>query len=219
MATAAQDEFDTLIANQDRHAHRSHPEDASSSTDTSEPSSDTETKARFSDQEDETLTNHSDTMPSSVYHIPKGTTFDANTGPKGVIADVKSFDRARKRGFRQTLYAFSNGLTGTVFEKQKTSPPPNRRGASSSTDSSADDDEDDFMREWRTKRMSEMQSGGQDRRTRRQSPSKRRYGYVSTVDAIGYLDAVEKVASDTVVVVCIYDDEVCKSKLHFQAAA
>ena len=58
--------------------------------------------------------------------------------------------------------------------------------------------------------MNELQSGnGQDRRTRRQSPSKRRYGYVTTVDAIGYLDAVEKVAVDTIVVVCIYDEEVC----------
>ena len=215
MATAAQEEFNALIANQDRHTQISHPEDASSSTDTSESPSDTETKARFSDDEDETSTNQSNTMPSSVYHIPKGTTFDANTGPKGVIADAKSFDRARKRGFRQTLYAFSNGLTGTVFEKQKTSHPPNRRGVSSSTDSSADDDEDDFMREWRAKRMSEMQSGGQDRRTRRQSPSKRRYGYVSMVDAIGYLDAVEKVSSDTVVVVCIYDEEVCNPSVTF----
>ncbi|KAL9123363.1 MAG: hypothetical protein Q9187_000090 [Circinaria calcarea] len=207
MATAAQDEFDTLIANQDRHARTSHPEDASTSADTSEPSSDIETKARDSDGEDETAINHSNPMPSSIYHIPNGTTFDANTGPKGVIADAKSFDRARKRGFRQSLYAFSNGLAGTVLEKQKISLPSARREGSPSTDSSADDDEDDFMREWRAKRIIEMQSGGQDRRTRRQSPSKRRYGYVSMVDAIGYLDAVEKVASDTVVVVCIYDEE------------
>jgi hypothetical protein len=43
---------------------------------------------------------------------------------------------------------------------------------------------------------------------RRQSPSKRKYGRVETVDAAGYLDAIEKVSSETVVVVTIYNDSV-----------
>jgi hypothetical protein len=37
-----------------------------------------------------------------------------------------------------------------------------------------------------------------------QKPKGRRFGSVETVDAVGYLDAIEKVTSDTVVVVCIY---------------
>lgn len=44
--------------------------------------------------------------------------------------------------------------------------------------------------------------------TRRQSPSKRNYGRVEPVDAVGYLDAIEKVSKDTVVVVIVYSDSV-----------
>lgn len=56
------------------------------------------------------------------------------------------------------------------------------------------------MRKWRASRMQELQG-----RNRRASPRGRRYGVVENVDAAGYLDAVEKVTPDTVVVVCIYD--------------
>ena len=44
--------------------------------------------------------------------------------------------------------------------------------------------------------------------TRRQSPSKRNYGRVEPVDAMGYLDAIEKVSKDTVVVVFVYSERV-----------
>ena len=44
--------------------------------------------------------------------------------------------------------------------------------------------------------------------TRKQSPSKRSYGRVEPVDANGYLDAIEKVSKDTVVVVVVYSDRV-----------
>ena len=214
MSFAAQDEFNALLASQDNEPS-THPEDASISSDISEPSSDVEVKSCSSDDDDDDDDNDENnkstsktTMPSAVYHIPHSTSFDANTGPKGVIADAKSFEREKKRGFRQTLYALSNGIYGTVTDKYKTSPPPNYRDRSSSRESSVDDEDDEFMRTWRAKRMAEMQTGVSDRRTRRQSPSKRRYGYVTPVDATGYLDAVEKVASDTIVVVCIFDEEV-----------
>ena len=145
-------------------------------------------------------------MPSAVYHIPSGTHFDANTGPKGVIADAKSYDRARKRSFRQTIYALSNGISGNVFhDKQKPAP---TREKSSSPEVSGDDDEDAFVQKWRAERLSELQSGGHDHRTRRLSPSKRRYGRVATVDANGYLDAIEKVSPETIVVVMISDEQV-----------
>ena len=71
-----------------------------------------------------------------------------------------------------------------------------------------DSDEDQFMRTWRTNRMTELQSMGQDIRTRRQSPSERKYGSLDTVDASGYLDAIDKVPIGTVTIVCIYDDQV-----------
>lgn len=47
--------------------------------------------------------------------------------------------------------------------------------------------------------------------TRRQSPSKRSYGRVEPVDANGYLDAIEKVSKDTVVVVVVYSDRVASA--------
>ena len=37
----------------------------------------------------------------------------------------------------------------------------------------------------------------------------RRYGKFDEVDALGYLDAIEKVGRDTIVVVFVYDSEVC----------
>ena len=210
MSSAAQEEFNAIFANP-VNPHSAHHEDTSTPSDSSEPSSDVEIDAPTTDEEKGHLTSSS-SMPSAVYHIPYGTSFDANTGPKGVIADAKSFEREKKRGFRQTLYAFSNGMYGTAAEKYKSSPPPTYRDRSSSRESSIDDMDDEFMKTWRAKRMTELQTGRVDRRTRRQSPSKRKYGFVSSVDAIGYLDAVEKVASDTVVVVCIFDEEVGNTK-------
>ena len=63
------------------------------------------------------------------------------------------------------------------------------------------------MKSWREKRIAELKNGSEIR-TRRLSPSKRRWGHLLNVDAVGYLDAVEKVASDVMVVVMISDDEV-----------
>ncbi|MCJ1288793.1 hypothetical protein MMC34_000322 [Xylographa carneopallida] len=207
MSSAAQDELNALFARQKVHS-TSHPEDAIHS-DSSEPTSDIEvSQAQSSDEEEKSGFRKTTTMPSAVYHIPSSTHFDANTGPKGVIADAKSFDRARKRSFRQTIQAFSNNLSGSVFgEKQKApSPRPRSREGSSSSEFSQEDDEAEFMRTWRANRMTEMQSTtGRDSRTRRLSPSQRRYGYVVTVDPLGYLDAVDRVTAETTVVVLIYD--------------
>ncbi|MCJ1393195.1 hypothetical protein MMC18_006067 [Xylographa bjoerkii] len=213
MSSAAQDEVDALFARQKIHT-TSHPEDALHS-DNSEPSSDTEiNRVESSDEgeeeEEKSRFRKTSTMPSAVYHIPSTTHFDANTGPKGVIADAKSFDRARKRSFRQTLQAFSSNLSGNVFgEKQKApSPGPRSREGSSSSEFSQDDDEAEFMRTWRANRMTEMQSTtSRDHRTRRLSPSQRRYGHVVTVDPLGYLDAVDRVTAETIVVVLIFDSQ------------
>jgi hypothetical protein len=78
------------------------------------------------------------------------------------------------------------------------------RGDRGSDDGSGDDD--DFVRTWRKNRLQELRTGVAT--TRRQSPSKRKYGRVESVDAAGYLDAVERVSSETIVVVTVYNDEV-----------
>ena len=203
MSGAAQDEFNAIYDLNAKEVHNKHPED--------QDSDDGSTTLHSSNNEDEkTLASTpSINMPSGNYHIPSTTNFNANTGPKGVIADARSFETARKRSFRQTLHALSNGTSPPLFGKNNKSGFTFSREKSPSPDVSADDDEDDFMRRWRANRLEELANGGQDLRTRRQSPSKRKYGTLAAVDPSGYLDAVEKVSTDTTVVVLIYDDQVC----------
>ena len=134
-----------------------------------------------------------------------------------MIADAQAYERARKRTFRQTIFGMTSALGNNVIgaseklalgargaRSQSAQP---RRGSdrSSASDASEEDKEDEFMRTWREKRMQELRRGA-DVRTRRQSPSKRRWGRLVAVDPVGYLDAVEKVAAETVVVVLIADD-------------
>lgn len=210
MPSAAQDEFDAMYSTQEKKL-TTHPEDALSSTS----SSDNESTTLRSSNDGFPPPPSTSTMPSAAYHIPSGTTFNANTGPKGVIADAKSFDTAKKRSFRQTLRAYSNGeLPPPLYCSSKKTAAFNlsREKSSSGSDASpdADDDEDDFMRTWRANRLQELASMKQDVRTRRSSPSQRKYGTLMTVDPIGYLDAIEKVHADTTVVVLIYDDQVSR---------
>ncbi|KAL8830357.1 MAG: hypothetical protein Q9170_005770 [Blastenia crenularia] len=207
MPSAAQDEFDAMCDAQEKKT-AAHPEDARDSDNDS-------TTLRSSNDGDQIPTARpSTTMPSATYHIPSTTTFNANTGPKGVIADAKSFDTAKKRSFRQTLRAYSNGeLSPPLFGKSKKPAFNFSREKSPSPDASADDDEDDFMRTWRANRLNELANMNQDVRTRRSSPSMRKYGTLVTVDPIGYLDAIEKVHTDTTVIVLIYDDQSDVSQL------
>jgi hypothetical protein len=67
-----------------------------------------------------------------------------------------------------------------------------------------------FMRQWREARLRELQNVGERIRSRTNSPSRRIYGGMPLVDGEGYLDAVDKTASGTVVVVFIYDANVSK---------
>ncbi|KAM5467467.1 hypothetical protein MauCBS54593_005437 [Microsporum audouinii] len=223
----AQDEADVLLDHKQKPS--AHPEDLahfSGDEDNDVDRSDEEehNEKRTNDaaaDSDESEIDFSSTMISkpATYHIPS-TIYDANTGPKGVIADAQSFERAKKRSFRRTLTSpgafdysnpFSRGQTNTGNEKQsKNSSNSNyiRRGASPGDSEDSDEDER-FMRQWREARMQELQN----KATRRVSPSKRRYGTVDTVDATGYLDAIEKVTPDTVVVVCIYDPESTESSI------
>lgn len=76
--------------------------------------------------------------------------------------------------------------------------------------SGGDDDEEEFLSQWREARRQELEkeAAGASIRTRRTSPSTRIYGRMDEVDALGYLDAIEKVNRDTTVVVFVYDHEV-----------
>lgn len=129
------------------------------------------------------------------------------TGVKGVIADARSFEEARKTGgWRSKL----RGNTVTKEDKRSTF----FKDASSGSEAGLSDDEE-FLERWRQQRRVEIQNEGKDIRNRRTSPSVRRYGRFDEVDALGYLDAIEKVGRETVVVVFVYDPEVCCSSSHF----
>jgi hypothetical protein len=209
MSLTAQEEVDRLFNQKEKFS--SHPEDREESNSSSRsddeddddnhhhPTSDTET-----DFSQANYNNSNMISKAPAYHIPT-TVYDANTGPKGVIADAQAYERAKKRSFRKTLFnvtgidSFSSKPTEDVGAYQQK---PSSRGSSAGSD----DGDEEFMAKWRQSRMQELSEG-----KRRISPNKRTYGRVDVVDANGYLDAVERVTSDTVVVVCIYDPEVCAS--------
>ncbi|KAE8146837.1 thioredoxin-like protein [Aspergillus avenaceus] len=189
--SSAQDEFNRLV-HSNKETFSTHPEDRNHSDHDSDSSDGEDDLPQFSDSED-----HDPTMRlrSSTYHVPR-TVFEANTGPKGVIADAQAFERARQSSFRKTF--LNNDPAKSIADDSTllhNTPPPDG--------SASDEDEEYFIRKWRESRMQEMQSRG----LRRPSPRRKMYGSVHTVDAAGYLDAIEKVTSDTVVVVCIYDPD------------
>jgi hypothetical protein len=147
----------------------------------------------------------------SAYHVP-ATTFKANTGPKGVIADAQSYEQAKKRSFRQVLRSAA-GFDSRPFSGPTKGKSPQRDVTAAETVSDEDGDEQ-FMRKWRENRMQELHRVGQQNRS---GLVKKTYGTFDAVCANGYLDAVEKVPADTVVVVCIYDPEVRPSPFLTQA--
>lgn len=198
MTTAAQDEFNELL--RDKHRDTAHPEDRNNDSD----------RDHDSDNDNERYYEHEDTddeldipkdpaamtaMRSGNYHIPSIRS-EANTGPKGVIADAAAFEKARKQARRFTWKKQAPETTYTVTAWHDEKP------------ASSDDEEDGFMKQWREARLRELQNAGQRIRSRTTSPSRRIYGNMPAVDGEGFLEAIEKVARDTVVVVFIYDDTV-----------
>ena len=104
-------------------------------------------------------------------------------------------------------------------EAQPTKPKKTTRRRNSDSGSDTDDDsnsgrghnedEESFLQQWRESRRRELESeASRTVRNRRTSPSVRVYGRLDEVDAMGYLDAIEKVGRETVVVVFVYDHEV-----------
>lgn len=108
-----------------------------------------------------------------------------------------SFETAKRR--ERTARVAPQEYGG--YTEPAVSSPPRRRQSDGESGS-----DDDFVKTWRKNRLAELKTGNAT--TRRQSPSKRKYGRVEIVDAGGYLDAVERVSSETIVVVTIYNDKV-----------
>ncbi len=212
-STEAQDEFNNLV---DKSAAASrdtvHPEDRN----------DPELRPDQDLSEDETYRN---AQIDAAMRMPTGATelnlppasFDSGrfTGVKGVIADARSYETARKskwidkaRNARRSILGFA-GMNSTQ----------NGSKSESETDDEAKsgDDEETFLSQWRESRRRELESEvNRAVRTRKTSPSVRIYGRLDEVDALGYLDAIEKVGRETVVVVFVYDNEVRNEEFFFK---
>jgi hypothetical protein len=192
-SSAAQDEFNELIRDKDRESR--HPEDrAIDDSDISEP----ESPGAADDYLEKIDTDDELDLPADMranYYMPNLRS-EANTGPKGVIADAQAFEQAKKQARRFT-WKKNNASTQysvSAYHDEKAS--------------SDEDGEDGFMRQWREARLRELQNVGERIRSRTNSPSRRIYGSMPLVDGEGYLDAVDKTASGTTVVVFIYNSQV-----------
>ncbi|CAK7227953.1 hypothetical protein SBRCBS47491_006740 [Sporothrix bragantina] len=222
--TEAQAEFQQLVdknnQEEDRHLH---PEDRlSAQRDASLDDLDEEEQYR-AEQIDAAMRmpslSHSAAGADSYgYKLPPAS-FDNGraTGVKGVIADARNYEHARKASFmsrvrtaRRSVFGLGQVGDGTVDHDKK----------SDNSSSEEDEDEESFLAQWRESRRRELEDDarpGASIRTRRTSPSVRMYGRFDTVDALGYLDAIEKVGRETVVLVFVYDDE-CQVSAAVEAA-
>jgi hypothetical protein len=193
--TAAQDEFNELMRDKGRETR--HPEDRLDDSDLSDP----ESPGAADDYLEKVDTDDELDLPrdmrSNNSYMPSLRS-EANTGPKGVIADAQAFEQAKKQARR--------------FTWKKTQSPPAQYNVTANwheKDASSEDDGDDsFMKEWRAARLRELQNVGQRIRSRTNSPSRRVYGNFPLVDAEGYLDALDKSSPETTVVVFVYSNEV-----------
>lgn len=207
--TAAQEEFDDFIAK-----NSSGPDDHIHPEDRAEVARERDLHARDnSDDEEENYRaakvdaamrmSTYDTRSTADLMLPPAS-FDSGraTGVKGVIADARNYENARRSKWSEKM----RNARRSVIEFASV------KSASDKSDSelSGAEDEESFLKQWRESRRRELES--EDRssvRNRRTSPSARMYGRFEEVDAMGYLDAIEKVARETTVVVFVYDHEVC----------
>ncbi|ROT42111.1 phosducin [Sodiomyces alkalinus F11] len=211
--TPAQEEFNRLVANSARDPIRVHPEDRADYSRERTSVDVSEEDAYRASQIDNAM--RTPTLDQGLKLPPA--TFDAGrtTGVKGVIADARSYEEAKKVSFisraKSTVRKSIFGLDGAQHSASRNS---------SEDDGNASDSpsEEAFLQQWRESRRRELERDGNKAvRNRRTSPSVRVYGRLDEVDALGYLDAIEKVSRDTVVVVFVYDPD-CDVSSEIQAA-
>jgi hypothetical protein len=208
--TEAQEEFDAIVSRAFASERLSHHPDDNDDYQHDKESSDREEEDEYTQKRiDENMRMPTfDRSGGGTLSLPHRD-FDngRTTGVKGVIADARSYEEARRSGSWRNK--FSRGVSETRADKRASSATFLRDDG----EGSGSEDEE-FLERWRQQRREELQSKGNDIRNRRTSPSVRRYGRFDEVDALGYLDAIEKVGRDTIVVVFVYDPDVrCQSSL------
>ncbi|KAK4123412.1 thioredoxin-like protein [Parathielavia appendiculata] len=198
--TPAQEEFADLLAKNSRsELDGIHPEDRDAVA--------RELENRSEDEEDRYRAAQIDAamrMPTMDSHVdirlpPADFDRGRSTGVKGVIADARSYETARRSRWKERVRAARR----SVFGLDRSSEPD------SDGSGAEDPDEAAFLEQWRQCRLRELEEESRNPvRNRRTSPSVRLYGRFDQVDALGYLDAIEKVGRETVVVVFVYDHQV-----------
>ncbi|KAL2170572.1 hypothetical protein VTG60DRAFT_4680 [Thermothelomyces hinnuleus] len=204
--TPAQEEFAAFIDKNSRsELDGVHPEDREAAA------KELEDRERSEDEEDRyraSLIDAAMRMPTmdarTEIRLPPAE-FDRgrSTGVKGVIADARSYEAARQSKWKERVRAARRSVFGLDSSR------PNRSSGPDSDGSGTEDpDEEAFLEQWRESRRRELEEESKKPvRNRRTSPSIRLYGRFDQVDALGYLDAIEKVGKETVVVVFVYDHE------------
>ncbi|KAK6855863.1 BDM1 [Apiospora arundinis] len=216
--TPAQEEFqDLLNKNSGGDSPRVHPEDRDDARREADDSEEDEEDRFRNEQIDAAMRmpNMRSPVEGGDYKLPPAA-FDSGraTGVKGVIADARAYEEARQSKWRNRVRAARRSVMGIgdlVRSKDNQS--------AENSEEDVDEDEEAFLQQWRESRRQELESEaqGKARANRRTSPSLRMFGRLDTVDALGYLDAIEKVGRDTVVVVFVYDHECQVSGLIQQA--
>ncbi|OTB08057.1 hypothetical protein M426DRAFT_71469 [Hypoxylon sp. CI-4A] len=200
--TPAQEEFQDLLNKNTDTGSRVHPEDRYDS----ERDSDRSDDENDEDEEDQYRNAQIDaamrvpTLNGDVKLPPASFDTNHSTGVKGVIADARAYEQARQGKWRNRVRAARQSVFGKGELSHSTD--------SHSGESEGDEDEDAFLQQWRESRRQELERDAKNNiRNRRTSPSLRMFGRLDTVDALGYLDAIEKVGRETVVVVFVCDHE------------
>lgn len=225
MSNLAQEEADRFFNY--KPSATSHPEDKESDADvhsdeddkprnrtirSSRRNEDAEEQDQDTDDDDLAANMSTLTTNRTTYTVPS-TVHYANTGPKGVIADAQNYERARKSTLRRTLNSLSETLSFGPNKRQQpqVQKPARERSRDNSSDSDIDlENDDEFMAQWRQQRLAELQEqfSSMDPQSQSQSPSRRRtYGALETVDANGYLNAIESSPKSTHVVVFLHDPD------------
>lgn len=213
MSTAAQEEFNDLVA-KNTQRETLHPEDRHD-PDYQTHDDPTEEDDYRNTQIDAAMRANALTTPGAPDIRLPPTSFDQghSTGVKGVIADARSFENARRSKWKSRIQTARQSIFGadSVSRPQRTASANSDSSLSSSPSDggSAGTDEEAFLEEWRERRRKELESeASRGIRNRRTSPSARMFGRFDEVDAMGYLDAIEKVGRETKVLVFVYDHEV-----------
>jgi hypothetical protein len=213
--TPAQEEFARFVSkNSGGDTSRAHPEDRDDERRERDTEEVGEEDAYRNSQIDAAMRIPTFTGLTGSHATPEITlppaSFDAGrtTGVKGVIADARAYELARRSKWMNRVRAARRSVFGVESHANG-----QRSAGESETDEEGSHsdvhDEEAFLQQWRESRRRELESeANRAIRNRRTSPSVRVYGRLDEVDALGYLDAIEKVGRETVVIVFVYDHEV-----------